>query len=1038
MKKIANRLAIAITSFAILFAGCSNSIDGSVDSLKYSVLASALSGGSSRSNVKTLNIAATTNDKLITFDGSSRTITPDQIDATTLKFYLWGINDSNQTNVDVKEVQFNVGATKFEGTVPVQLDVSDYKLYLAAVPSAVAAGISLTGTYATDVAAVRSKSILYANANVDLRYSQNVKFYLSPFNLSGTSGDITLTLKTYDFKDDGTNAKDYWFDTNYYVAVSLQNPADGSVVNVQPEATGTGSYVVSLTNDKLPVNSVAVADGTGSFSVSGGALSVPSPITGWGDLAGPAGITYKLSAVPTGTYNLVVKFVGKDKNFYYTDKVVVLANRDITETVEIPKVIGKKPKPVSNLKVGYNDPDNADGDYYLATFQWSDNSNNEEYFVLQLVDVSNDKDGWQEDGTVLGLAADAKAALAGVAGAPGTITSSSYAADFAAVKSAWDAEVTSAKLTAGKVKGMSLDKNVFQQTESLYAAGSLDKNSTTVSIFLPLGSVYMARICAFNQECESLGSTDDAILVSDQEWLYANTDSLESAAVGTIDKLPSVYLATSASTGYVADGYTPSLWPKKAAAVTKEEEDDPIAINRYRLTYNLNGGRFWKLQDENGRLVSIYDNETNGRSKKAFEDDTDVTASIEGITGISSELTTIVEYHTATAIGTDLISPVAYCYDATNYATLFKNPNNVWTGWKKDYISGTLMEDGSHVFRDIKWTKVKKTGGTPLPSPETVGETERTYEITDTTFAAATVAADPSYYIASVYGYIRTAGCGGDTKDPLSASSTFENVSVKSADRSIVIRSSLPNYVTFGNLNLIAEYTASFARLSIYSPANYDLSTANIRVMKSSDNGTNYVTANVSGTPSAPVDGTYTDFELDGTSFLISPFYGKLRFKVLDFKEIYKLAKLEISLNGSTAVASQEVTVDSTKFVVNDTLVGSGTDNKDPIVTTGKTSVDQFVFDVNVASLKPGKYTAKIYAYTTVNEKTGFTYPVTFEVADPTYTAYTACTVGDAHTELFETTDPSDTSKYYRSRFTSYDDAAANGVTVYYGSTAAY
>ena len=67
-----------------------------------------------------------------------------------------------------------------------------------------------------------------------------------------------------------------------------------------------------------------------------------------------------------------------------------------------------------------------------------------------------------------------------------------------------------------------------------------------------------------------------------------------------------------------------------------------------------------------------------------------------------------------------------------------------------------------------------------------------------------------------------------------------------------------------------------------------------------------------------------------------------------------------------------------------------------------------------------------------------FTYPVTFEVADPTYTAYTACTVGDAHTELFETTDPSDTSKYYRSAFTSYDDAAANGVTVYYGSTAAY
>ncbi|MCR5495444.1 MAG: hypothetical protein K6F15_07375 [Treponema sp.] len=1030
MKKIANRLTIALTSLAILFAGCSNSIDGSMDSLKYSVLKSALNSSSS-ANTLTLNVTATTDDEYINFD-AGRTITPDQIDSSALHFYLYGVDEGKQTNVAVKEVQFNSGASSFEGTVPVELDVSDYKLYLVATESEV----TITGTtasYSTDKAAVLAKAILYANANVDLRYSQSVKFYLSPFNLSGTSGDITLTLKTYDWNEAG-DAKDYWHNYNYYVAISMQNLTDGSVVNITPTCTSAGAYVVPQDTTAQKKNVVCVA--VPAITSSSTTLTVPGSITGWGDLETSTGLVYKLSSVPSGTYNLVVRFVGSDKSAYYTEKIIVLPNRAITQTLEIPNVIGKKPKPVSGLRVGYNDPDNADSDYYLATFLWDDNSNNEEGFILQLVDLSNDTDSWQEDGTVLGLAANAKAALTAVAAAPSAIVSSTYSTDFATVKTAWDAEVTSAKLTAEKITGMSLDYTVYQKTESLYAAGSLNKNSTSISLWLPLGSVYMARICAYNDECGSLGATDAAVLVSDQEWYYANTASLESAAEGTIDKLPAVYLATDVSTGYVADGYTPSQWPKSSASPTKEEDSDPIAINRYRLTYNLNGGSFWKLHDKYGRLESVYQTD-NGSAQTAFTDDTNVTSAIEGITGIGGELTKAVEYHTVTAIGTDLISPIAYQYDTTNsyYATLFKNNKDVWTAWKKDSVDGTVMEDTTHLFRDIKWKTVLETGADL--AADTVGETTRTYDFATTTYAAANVAADPSYYIASKYGYVSTKGYTTDTTPTLTASSTITETKAKSTDGTIMIRSSLPNYMTYKNLNLFAEFTSTFASVEIYSPDNYDLSSANIRVMKSSD-ASAYVTANVYGTSDSPTTGTYTDFELNGTSFLISTFYKDLRFKLLDYKNIYKKAKLEILYNGSVSKGSIENTLDSAKFTVDGSLVGSGTGNKDPLNVLGLTESAQFVFDVSTTSLAPGKYTALLTAYTTVNETTGFTYPISFEVADPTYTAYTACTAGDTHTELFETTDAADVSKYYRSSYTSYDAAAANSVTVYYGSTASY
>lgn len=64
------------------------------------------------------------------------------------------------------------------------------------------------------------------------------------------------------------------------------------------------------------------------------------------------------------------------------------------------------------------------------------------------------------------------------------------------------------------------------------------------------------------------------------------------------------------------------------------------------------------------------------------------------------------------------------------------------------------------------------------------------------------------------------------------------------------------------------------------------------------------------------------------------------------------------------------------------------------------------------------------------HEKEPFTYQISFEVRDPKYTAYTACTDGTHDGVLFE----KDGEKYYKSEYSTYTAANAKGVTVYYGS----
>ena len=1031
MKIIAKNIAIAITSLTMLFAGCSNSVDGSVGN--YALLSNISSAEkvtkevvSSSGVSRTLNVTATSKNDLVSFaSGESRTITPGAYKASDLDFYLYGSNfltnaalfDGNAVKVDFKASN----ALETEGTVPVELSVSNYKLYLVAVPSgtALTAGTAVEG-YATSVTkdSALAKAVLFANANVDLRYNQDVKFYLSPDNLSGTGGTITLNVRAWDWN--GTDAYKPWHNYDYYALISINKINDGSVIV-------NGSTVTQSASDTYAAMIAAAAPESYRYKIFVGSNSpvmtsstfTKSAITSWGKFETEDGLACTFTGVPTGTYNVVVEFSNannesdKDaKHYYYSDNIMVLTNQAITATVDVPNVIAKPPVAISNLHVGYNDASTDstiyyDSDYYLATFQWADKSTNEEYFVLQLLDLTDMVASYSELGLDSYLSAEAKTLVEKVAAAPdGYVTG----ADYTAAENAWNAALAASPAA----KPVTYDKYVYQKTDSLYAAGSLDKNSTSLSLWLPLGHVYVARMCAYNDSCPSIA--DD----SKNEWVYANTNALTNTAAGDSAgdraSLISVFTTTSVN-GSLSGSYVPKTWPKIDAAGTTESTVAPIAINRYRVAYHLNKGEYWTV-NENGQLTNQAVNETaaTAGTKEVFntaQGDSKVTSLVKDVDSLND---TIYEYHTMTAKGAALMNPVIYTFtgsdSASHTATLY-NGEQVWNCWKKNNVSGDIVDGGTEtIFRQNTWVEAVASGAALNTAADLLGASpnclnETYYDINTTTYAAANLVTDPCYYVRRGYGYVKTAAYTSDTADTyvpqIATTADLSVVQKISTDGKVVVRGNFANYFAFGNLELFANYNATSGGVEMYSPDNYDLGTANIRITKataaapttyvsanaymSADRGTLYYAGATPDNASTPkiAAATYTDNELDKTEFLVSQYFATLNFMLVENGVVaYRSAALEISTTGGTSVYSKKLTSYSGTFTAGDTTVGSksGT-GADPFYNDGYTH-NKYQWDVNLISFTPGKYNATFTAYTDVNEKNPFTYVVTFTVEDKT------------------------------------------------------
>lgn len=1080
MKRIAKTLAVAITSLAVFFSGCSNNVDGTVGN---ALLMTYMLGGSSTSSsaagvTKELTVVATSNDKIINFS-DSRTITPDAYTYNDLNFYLYGTDMISSTKLwsgNAKQVTFTKGADDFTGTVPVDLSVSNYKLTLVAVPKLDVEGNGITvaagsepGTFSASDALL--KASLLAVSNADLRYNQSVMFYLSPDNLSGASGQIKLKVHSLDYDEAGTPDTP-WYDYHYYGLMRLENFSTGAVLASVPVVSGyaNSNRAVDVIATGCPdeyKNMVYIAHDNPTWTNS--SFTPPASIDGWGNFETAGGVTLTYTNVPSGVYNFVVEFANGDrsnpktKRFYYSEKIIVLANQNIIADIKVPNVIEKAPAPVSGFQVGYNDPDEipgietVDSGYYLATFQWDDNSVNEEYFVLQLMDVSKDVQtgvNFNQKGIQTNLSDTAAACLSAVAAAPDTFQTAAGdpLTKQEAAKTAWNAETV-----IGTVQNFSYDKTVFQNTDSRYAAGSLDKNSTSVSLWLPLGSVYVARICAFNSACTALDAGPAPnVMTSDQQWVYSNTKALTSADPAQVDKLMTVYTTTSTGNA-IAGGATPHKWPAVDPGVAggtvtaKETNVAPLAINRYRVTYNFNGGRYWQVKDV-GKLLNVYKTENEDNAATPFAaGDVDVTNKIKGVDSLNNSVT---EYHTMTAAGTELMNPIIYAFNSNATppealtATLF-NSGKPWTSWKRNSIDGDVISGDSKIYREVRWSQVVAADGDALTS-----DIENIYEIANTTFDAQYVApaTGKTYYVKSDYGYVKTKGYeDGNPKITKTGNGgndyTLDDVKKVSKNTNVWIRNDFAKYYTFSDLNLFANYNEITGQVNTYSPDLYDLSSANIRITK--EHGTGGL--EVVGTHVLPAvlapgysPSTWTDQEVDGNAFMVSTYYNTLHFKLVEKKDVhYTRAELLINTTGGKTVAKIEKNaVSGTKFAVAANSKGSGNgtndagaEGSDPLGPAAG-DFDQYVFDVDTSSLMSGKYQVTFRAYTDVNEKNPFTYVVDFEYTDPVVTEFvlidgaTAGTVTTFDGKIYQSysatpADLTDASDFYKSDYLLWSEAKA-------------
>jgi len=528
MKKLSKLLALAAGLASLFVVGCSDISDesGTVSSSVNDIT----------SNKKDYSISLIGADgktlDLSTFgvnseESSDRAIVATNQNLSSYKFYLWGTDIVNNSPITPKKVAFTASGTDgTTGSVTLDLKVSNYKLVLAAVNEDL-------GETVADYTTITPKALYIGYANVDLRNTSSIKFYINSDGLQGT-GKVAIKV-LYDGLATGETGATKPYGTwtvahktkvssseNYTIYAKILNRATGAVV---VGGTTDDDRTISLDNAKF------FDDGTD-----------------FGTDAAP-------QSVEPGTYNFVVYFMDKvnaNKVYTYSDMIIVLPNQTIKTTVKVPDVIEYVPAAPTALKVGYVTPATADIGTYNAVLTWTDASNNESYFEVDIVDLSKstayptaavtDKDKWE-------------AALPGVP--------------------------DNKKITYGK--------DFYGNSTAGWVAGSLQRNNNHIAVKLSLGTPYMMRISAVNDagrsETYAYASYDLSETWSDGDAYHSGSYAAKPFAIKELDfAADSHYAFTGSGTSFTAtDGTKVELYKAKA-------DTYGIVANLYRLTYNMNGG----------------------------------------------------------------------------------------------------------------------------------------------------------------------------------------------------------------------------------------------------------------------------------------------------------------------------------------------------------------------------------------------------------------------------------------------------------------
>lgn len=484
MKKLFGFFTVSIFSLLVLaiFVGCSNiSEDAYVfdsTSATYAVV---------QKNV-TINVTSKTG--LISFAGSARTISPEAYNASDLNFYIGGQNLVDNSPLTVQKVTFVASAASPNiGTITVPFNSYNYQFVLAAIPANSDPTVIEPDTY---IESLLSYAVLSGVAAADLRYTSGnstINFFLTSDGLSG-AGNFAIKLYLKDWSDKSKNAYDSLNNRRVIDSVDIGlYPVNGTYppvsefVGIFRDKFSSSNYVLFSDTDKKP-----------------------------------------------GVYEFSVTFTRDNNKYVFSDKFFILPCQTTEATIGIPDVMDNEPDSPTDFSQGYILPENDESAYYRTVFTWTDNSNTESNFEIQLLDVSSNEN---------------------------VLVSTIDSLTNAELETLWEHQSTSATLFSYTTDFYGM--KIADDSRPVWYAGNLGLNSEYAVFTMPLGKRYLARIRSVNP-------------VGGSSWCYA-------VSATTSANLP--YGSTTAESDSLPGAKTLSA----KAFSTK-------IVNLYRLAYYLADGAF--------------------------------------------------------------------------------------------------------------------------------------------------------------------------------------------------------------------------------------------------------------------------------------------------------------------------------------------------------------------------------------------------------------------------------------------------------------
>lgn len=538
MKKFSKLAALAVSlvvASALAITGCSDlfsSDDG--------VASSGYTSADSSSVARSLTLNVTSNSDLVDFSNASasesgaRTIAPTAVNSSTLDFYLYAWDLIANAEKSLTKVTFaGTNSSTTEGSITVELDASNYRFTLVAVPQG-----TTVNTTTIDIKTVISKAYLIAYATADLRYTEeaaSVNFVLSSDGLTGSTSSLDLLLY---LKDWSASSR------------ALQQ-ADGTAV-ISVASVGLYDITTGV------VNSDTLVDKEFDFST---ALTASTAKHYYGTSENGAVST----TLASGTYDLTVTFtLANGKTFIYSEPVILLPNQTTSATIGIPEVIDQPPEAPTNFQAGYIAPVYNDNDYYKVVFNWEDNSKKELYYELDLYDITATNSITMESANVEGIWS-----------ASGTGNTVTYA--------------NSTVNPSDDSKATTVFYGLKQESGPNWYAGSLNRNNTQAVFYIELGKRYLARIRAVN----SAGNSDYATVAVAASTYAAAAVGTDTATATNATLAHDAYCVPYATTYTVpakqATAENAYLTDSETATATAFNTE---IINLFRVTYELSGGQF--------------------------------------------------------------------------------------------------------------------------------------------------------------------------------------------------------------------------------------------------------------------------------------------------------------------------------------------------------------------------------------------------------------------------------------------------------------